>query len=71
MQHEEDFMGNLQVFIDHEFVCNLHRKSFYCWYYPIQTKIWESYENSTHTITFQMAPGDEKKFILEYIGYIE
>lgn len=69
-QHEEPFMGTVRVFVDQSFVCNLHGKSFYCWYYPVQVKIFEGKEAARHTITFQMAPGDEKKkFMLECIGY--
>lgn len=69
-QHEEPFMGTVQVFVDQTFVCNLHGKSFYCWYYPVQVKIFDGKEPVRHVITFQMAPGEEKKkFMLECIGY--
>lgn len=71
-QHEEAFMGTVQVFIDQTFICNLHGKSFYCWYYPVQRKIFEGNTSSKHSITFQMAPGEEKKrFMLECIGVVE
>lgn len=72
IQHEESFMGNIQVFVDRELVCNLHGKSFYCWYYPVQTKLFEEKESAMHSVTFQVASGDEKKrFILEYVAYVE
>lgn len=72
IQHEESFMGNMQVFVNRELVCNLHGKSFYCWYYPVQTKLFEEREAALHSVTFQMAPGEEKKkFILEYVAYVE
>lgn len=72
IQHEESFMGNMQVFVNRELNCNLHGKSFYCWYYPVQLKLFEKKESAMHSVTFQMAPGDEKKkFILEYVAYVE
>ena len=72
IQHEESFMGNMQVFVDQELIYNLHGKSFYCWYYPVQLKLFEKKESAMHSVTFQMAPGEEKKkFILEYVAYVE
>lgn len=69
IQHNENFMGNLQVFVDEKLLYNLHGKSFYCWYYPVQQKLFEYEQKGKHTITMLMAPGDEKKtFMLEYVG---
>lgn len=69
IKHNESFMGTLQVYVDGEFLCNLHGKSFYCWKYPAQTILWEKEQPQKHTITFRMAPGEkQKKFYLKYIG---
>lgn len=69
IKHNEGYMGTLQVYVDGEFLCNLHGKSFYCWKYPAQIRLFENDRREKHTITFQMAPGERrKKFIIEYIG---
>lgn len=71
LQHEETFMGTVQIFVDHKLVGHLHGRSFYCWYYPRQVKILDENRPASHQITLRMAPGDEKKkFVPEYIGWI-
>lgn len=69
-QHYEKSMGKLQVLVDGNLVENLHGRSHFSVDFSVQKKLFEFEYPEKHTITFQMAPGDEeKRFVLEMIGY--
>lgn len=64
-------MAKLQVFADGKLIDNLHGRSHFCNYYPVQKKLFDTESRCRHTVTFQLAPGDEGgKFLLEMIGII-